>query len=401
MLKGKKIVLGITGSIAAYKAAEILSLLKKQGSEVRVIMTESATRFIQPLTFSTLSGYPVISNLFSLSERFEINHISLAQWADLILVAPATANIIGKVANGIADDILTATILAFQLPVIFAPAMNKKMISNPIYQENVKKLNTRGYEFIESSYGRLACGEIGEGRLADIEDIIDKVEFVLTDKKDYQGKTVLITASCTREPLDEVRFISNYSTGKMGFALAKAARNRGAKVVLISGPTNLPKIKWLETILVETAEEMKKEVFKHFEKVDIIISSAAVSDFRPKERIIGKLNKEDLQELKMELQRNPDILFELGQKREKQILVGFAAETDNLIAHASEKLRKKNLDLIVANDLTEPGVGFGSDQNKAKIIGRGGVIIKDLPLMPKLEMAEQILDEIAKITTRK
>jgi len=401
MLKGKKIVLGITGSIAAYKAAEILSLLKKQGSEVRVIMTESATRFIQPLTFSTLSGYPVISDLFSLSERFEINHISLAQWADLILVAPATANIIGKVANGIADDILTATILAFQLPVIFAPAMNKKMISNPIYQENVKKLNTRGYEFIESSYGRLACGEIGEGRLADIEDIIDKVEFVLTDKKDYQGKTVLITASCTREPLDEVRFISNYSTGKMGFALAKAARNRGAKVVLISGPTNLPKIKGLETILVETAEEMKKEVFKHFEKVDIIISSAAVSDFRPKERIIGKLNKEDLQELKIELQRNPDILFELGQKKEKQILVGFAAETDNLIAHASEKLRKKNLDLIVANDLTEPGAGFGSDQNKAKIIGRGGVIIKDLPLMPKLEMAEQILDEIVKITTRK
>jgi len=401
MLKGKKIVLGITGSIAAYKAAEILSLLKKQGSEVRVIMTESATRFIQPLTFSTLSGYPVISDLFFLSERFEINHISLAQWADLILVAPATANIIGKVANGIADDILTATILAFQLPVIFAPAMNKKMISNPIYQENVKKLNTRGYEFIESSYGRLACGEIGEGRLADIEDIIDKVEFVLTDKKDYQGKTVLITASCTREPLDEVRFISNYSTGKMGFALAKAARNRGAKVVLISGPTNLPKIKGLETILVETAEEMKKEVFKHFEKVDIIISSAAVSDFRPKERIIGKLNKEDLQELKIELQRNPDILFELGQKKEKQILVGFAAETDNLIAHASEKLRKKNLDLIVANDLTEPGAGFGSDQNKAKIIGRGGVIIKDLPLMPKLEMAEQILDEIVKITTRK
>lgn len=400
MLKGKKVILGVTGSIAAYKAAEILSLLKKRGAEVRVIITESATRFVQPLTFSTLSGYPVASNLFYLSERFEIEHISLAQWADLILVAPATANIIGKVANGIADDLLTTTILAFKLPVIFAPAMNKNMISNPIYQENVKKLISWGYEFIDSGYGRLACGEVGEGRLADLEDIIDRIELFLTDKKDYQGKTVLITASCTREPLDEVRFISNYSSGKMGFALAKAARNRGANVILVSGPTHLPLIKGVDTILVETAEEMEREVFKHFEKVDLFISAAAVSDFRPKERIRGKLKKEDLQELTLELERNPDILLELGQKKSKQILVGFAAETDNLIVYASEKLRKKNLDLIIANDLTQQGAGFGSDQNRAKIIDREGRVIKDLPLMSKREMADQILDEILRIKAK-
>lgn len=401
MLKGKKIVLGVTGSIAAYKAVEILSQLKKMGAEIRVILTESATRFIQPLTFSSLSGYPAAKDLFSLSEKYEIGHISLANWADLILVAPATANIIGKVAQGIADDLLSTTILASKLPVIFVPAMNKNMISNPIYQENVKKLSSWGYEFMDTGYGKLACGEIGKGKLANVEDIIDRVELCLSEKKDFQGKIILITASCTREPIDEVRYISNYSSGKMGFALAKAARNRGAKVILISGPTHLPGIKGVEIILVETAEEMYREVLKYFSQVDIVISSAAVSDFRPKKKIQGKIKKEKLEKLTLELQKNPDILLELGQKKSKQILVGFAAETDNLIIQAKEKLKKKNLDLIIANNLTDPGTGFGSDYNKAKIIGREGGVIKDLPFMLKEEMAEQILDEVSNLKLNK
>ena len=259
MLKGKKILLGVTGSIAAYKAAEILSLLKKKGADVLVIMTESATKFVQPLTFSTLSEHSTVGNLFSSNDKIKITHVSLAQWADLILIAPATANIIAKIAQGIADDMLTTTVLASKARVVFAPAMNKNMIANPIYQENVKKLSALGYEFIDSEYGPLACGEIGEGRLADIRDIVDKVEYALTFKKDYLNKTVLITASCTREPLDKVRFISNYSSGKMGFALAKIAQARGARVILITGPNCLAALKGIKTVLIESAEEMKKD----------------------------------------------------------------------------------------------------------------------------------------------
>jgi len=264
VLKGKKILLGVTGSIAAYKAAEIVSLLKKKGAVVFVIMTESATKFIQPLTFSTLSGNPVIDSLFSTSDKIAVKHISLAQWADLILIAPATANIVGKIANGIADDMLTTTVMASKAKVIFAPAMNKNMLSNPLHQQNVEKLTALGYKFIDSEYGRLACGELGEGRLANIEDIVDKVGHALTFKNDYKAKTVLVTASCTREPIDKVRFISNYSSGKMGFALAKIARARGARVILITGPTSLPAPKGITTISIESAEEMKKEVFKYY-----------------------------------------------------------------------------------------------------------------------------------------
>ncbi|HBY57050.1 MAG TPA: bifunctional phosphopantothenoylcysteine decarboxylase/phosphopantothenate--cysteine ligase CoaBC [Candidatus Atribacteria bacterium] len=397
MLKGKKIILGVTGSIAAYKAAEILSLLKKKGADVFVIMTESATKFVQPLTFSTLSGHPVITNLFSSNDKIEVKHISLSKWADLILVAPATANIVGKIANGIADDMLTTTIMAFKSKVIFAPAMNKNMISNPIYQENVKKLAVLGYEFIDSEYGPLACGEVGEGRLADIEEIVAKVENTLYFKKDYKNKTVLITASCTREPIDDVRFISNYSTGKMGFALAKIAQARGAKVILITGPTSLSAISGINTISVNTAEEMKSEVFKYFEEADIVISAAAVADFRPKEKVSGKIKKEETEKMTIELERNPDILFELGKKKGDKILVGFAAETENLIQNACKKLREKKLDMIIANDLSAKDAGFGSDKNIAKIINKEGIVYKELPLMPKTEMAEKILDEILKI----
>lgn len=322
--------------------------------------------------------------------------MSLAQWADLILIAPATANIIGKIAHGIADDMLTTTVMASKLKVIFAPAMNKKMISNPIYQENVKKLTALGYEFIDSEYGLLACGEVGEGRLADIEEIVDKVNYILSFKKDYKNKTVLITASCTREPIDKVRFISNYSSGKMGFALARIAQARGAKVILITGPNCLPTIKGIKTVLIESAEEMKNEVFKYFEEADIIISAAAVADFRPKEIFSGKIKKEETKKMVIEIERTPDILYELGKKKRDKILVGFAAETENLVHNASKKLKEKNLDLIIANDLLVKGAGFGSDKNTAKIINNKG-IIQELPLMPKSDMAEKILDEILKI----
>jgi len=400
MLKGKKIVLGVTGSIAAYNAAEILSLLKKRGAEVKVIMTKSAGELVHPLTFSALSGYPTITDLFSPYDQTEIKHISLNQWADLILVAPATANIIGKIAHGIADDMLTTTIMASKLPVVFAPAMNKNMISNPIYQENVKKLTALGYEFMETEYGPLACGEIGEGRLAKIEEIVSKVEDILSFPKDYQGKTILITASCTREPLDEVRFISNYSTGKMGFALAKVAKARGAKVILVSGPTSLSPLTGVKTILVNTAEEMKEEVDRYFEEADIVISAAAVADFRPKEKVSGKIKKGNNQRMFIELERNPDILAELGPKKGNKILVGFAAEAEDLIPNAYKKLREKNLDLIIANDISIKEAGFGSDKNIAKIINKEGIVVKELPLMLKTEMAEQILDEILNLINK-
>ena len=396
MLKGKKILLGVTGSIAAYKAAEILSLLKKKGADVFVIMTESATKFVQPLTFSALSEHSTVDNLFSLNDKIKITHVSLAQWADLILIAPATANIIAKIAQGIADDMLTTTVLASKARVVFAPAMNKNMISNPIYQENVKKLSALGYEFIDSEYGPLACGEIGEGRLADIGDIVDKVEYALTFKKDYLNKTVLITASCTREPLDKVRFISNYSSGKMGFALAKIAQARGAKVILITGPNCLAALKGIKTVLIESAEEMKKEVFKYFSEADIIISAAAVADFRPKKVFSGKIKKEEAEKLVIELERTSDILYELGKRKKNKILVGFAAETENLVGNALKKLEEKELDLIVANDISSKGAGFGSDDNKAKLINSKGVV-QELPLMPKSDLAEKILDEILKI----
>ncbi len=396
VLRGKKIILGVTGSIAAYKAAEILSLLKKRGADVLVIITESATKFVQPLTFSTLSEHPVVTNMFSLNDQIKVKHISLAQWADLILIAPATANIIGKIANGIADDMLTTTVMASKSKLIFAPAMNKNMISNPLYQHNVEKLTALGYEFIDAEYGLLACGEIGEGRLANVEDIVDKVDYTLSFKKDYTNKTVLITASCTREPIDQVRFISNYSSGKMGFALAKIAQTRGARVILITGPNYLLALKEIKTILIESAEEMKKEVFKYFSEADIVISAAAVADFRPDKIFLGKIKKEKDKKLVIELERTPDILYELGKKKGDKILVGFAAETENLVQNASKKLKEKNLDLIVANDLSIKGAGFGSDQNEAKIINGKGVV-QELPLMPKSEMAQKILDEILKI----
>lgn len=396
MFEGKKIILGITGSISAYKSAEILSLLKKKGADVIVVMTESATKFVQPLTFATLSGNPVMKEMFSLNNASEVRHISLAKWADLILIAPATANIIGKIAHGIANDLLTAIILASRVKTMIAPAMNRNMISNPIYLENCEKLKVLGFEFIESEYGTLACGDVGWGRLANIEKIIVNVESFLGADNDYKNKTILITASCTREPIDNVRFISNYSTGKMGFALAKNAVHRGAKVILISGPNHLLPVEVDKMILVETAEEMKKEVFKYFPKADIIISAAAVADFRPKKSVFGKIKKNGSQKLNLELEKTSDILAELGKKKRDKILVGFAAEAENLTKNALKKLKEKQLNLIIANNILEKNIGFASDNNSAKIISQKGMI-KELPIMKKSEMAVKILDEILKI----
>jgi len=396
MFHGKNIVLGITGSISAYKGAELLSILRKKGAEVRIIMTESATKFVQPLTFATLSGRPVMKEMFSLDGAYDVQHIELAKWADMIIIAPATANIIGKIANGIADDLLTATILASRIKVMIAPAMNTNMITNPIYLENCNKLKKMGFEFIESEIGLLACGDVGPGRLANTENIMKKMSSWLERYNDYCGKTILITASCTREPIDNVRFISNYSTGKMGFALAKNAIDRGARVILISGPSQEPPIKAHIMKSIETAEQMKQEVFKYFPEADIVISAAAVADFRPKKSIFGKIKKDNQEMFHIELEKNSDILAELGEKKGNKILVGFAAEAENLVENAKEKMNKKNLDLIVANDIMEKNTGFASEMNCGKIIDKSG-IIKDLPTMKKSEMAKNILDEILKI----
>ena len=395
MLKDKKILLGITGSISAYKSAEILSVLMKKGADVTVVMTESATKFIQPLTFATLSGKPVMREMFTLDNISGVRHIFLAKWADLILIAPASANFIGKIAHGIADDLLTATIMASKTKTMIAPAMNRNMISNPIYLENCNKLKSFGFEFIESEYGILACGDVGMGRLANIDKIISTIATSLNINNDYKNKTVLITASCTREPIDRVRFISNYSTGKMGFALAKNAVERGARVILISGPNQLPSVDVEKMILVETAEEMKEEVYKHFPESDIVISAAAVADFRPKKRIYGKMKKNDDQTIELELEKTTDILAELGRKKDGKILVGFAAESEKLLENALKKLKNKKLDFIVANNIMDKKIGFASDKNSAKMINKDGNI-REMPIMKKSEMAKNILDEILK-----
>ena len=333
MLKGKCIILGVTGGIAAYKTAELLRLLVKAGAEIHVVMTRSAQEFVTPLTFQTLSGNPVHTELFSLLQEQEIGHISLADRADLVLVAPATANVIGKVANGIADDLLTTTIMATRAKVLFAPAMNSNMWGNPVYRENHIKLENLGYHFIEPVYGDLACGWQGQGKLPDPAEIFNSARELLGGN-DLAGKTVLVTAGPTREEIDPVRFLSNYSSGKMGYAIACTARNRGARVILVSGPVNLSEPRGVETIQVVSAQEMYQVVMEKAESADLIIKAAAVADFRPVERGAQKVKKADSETLMVELQRNPDILAELGRQKGARILIGFAAETQELLKHA-------------------------------------------------------------------
>ena len=391
MLKGKKILLGVTGGIAAYKTAELTRDFIKGGADVKVVMTSNATKFISPLTLQTLSGNPVNTDMFSLTEDWEIGHISLADYPDLIVVAPATANIIGKVAAGIADDLLTSLIMATTKPILFCPAMNSNMYQNAAVKENMDKLASRGYILMGAAEGELACGTEGPGRLPPLQDIVEEVESALTGK-DLAGENVLVTAGPTQEALDPVRFISNHSSGKMGYALAVMARRRGAKVTLISGPTDLPAPCGVELIPVRSAVEMRDAVMKSMRKATVIIKAAAVADYRPASQSASKIKKKE-GPLTLTLERNPDIIAEAGRIKGKRVLVGFAMETENLVENAKSKLKSKNMDLIVGNDLSSPDAGFRADTNIVKIIDRNGRV-ESLPLLDKREVADRILDRI-------
>jgi len=392
-LRGKQILLGVSGSIAAYKAVDLLRRLQDEGAAVRVVMTGNATRFVSRLTFETLSNETVLADEFQ-EERSGIGHIDITDGLDLALVAPATANIIGKAASGIADDALTTALLAIDCPLVIAPAMNDRMYANPVVQRNIAFLKEKGVHFVEPGTGPLACGTIGQGRLADIGAIIQAVTAALPDG-DLVGKTVLVTAGPTREPIDAVRFISNPSTGKMGFALAAAARDRGATVILISGPTELVPPRGVTVVPVVSAAEMHRAVLDRLRDAQVVIMAAAVSDFRPMVSFDRKIKKQEASKV-LELERTEDILAAISSVPGKRFLVGFAAETDDLLGNAKQKLKSKGLDMIVANDLLKKGAGFGGDTNAVTIMDKAGRQT-DLPVMPKVEVARRILDKIAEL----
>lgn len=392
MLKGKTVVIGITGSIAAYKMANVASMLIKRGVSVHVIMTKNATNFIHPITFESLTGHKCLVDTFDRNFEFDVKHISLAEQADVMLIAPASANVIGKMANGIADDMLTTTWLACKSPVLVAPAMNTNMFENPIVQQNIKRLKEFGITIIEPDSGRLACGTVGKGKLASEETLVKYIEAALTTKKDLIGKRVLVTAGPTREAIDPVRYISNHSSGKMGYALAKMAALRGAEVTLVSGATNLETPLFVKRIDVSSAGEMFDVVSEYADSQDVIIKAAAVADYTPATVSEQKMKKKD-GELSIELKRTTDILQYLGEhKRPAQILCGFAMETENLLENARKKLEKKNLDLIVANSLTVEGAGFQGDTNVVTLLTKDET--KPLEKMTKEEVADKVLDEI-------
>ena len=394
MLTGKTIILCVTGGIAAYKAVELLRLLTKAGADVHVIMTRSAQEFVTPLTFQTLSHNPVHTEIFNLIAEREIGHISLADQADLFIIAPATANIIGKLACGIADDMLTTTAMATKAPVLVAPAMNVNMYRNSIYLENEERLRRHGYFFVDAVKGELACGWEGEGKLQTPEVIFEEAVKALTPP-DLAGERVLITAGPTREEIDPVRYISNYSSGKMGFAIARAAWRRGAQVTLVSGPTCLPAPWGVVIVAVESADEMYQAVMERGKESSVIIKAAAVADYRPLARAGEKLKKQgDI--MTLELVKNRDILTELGKEKGTRLLVGFAAETTDLLTNALKKLRDKNVDLLVANDVTEAGAGFSVDTNIVRLLHRDGRV--DEPgLLSKDAVANLILDRVAEL----
>ena len=398
MLENKKIVLGITGGIAAYKAAELTRALIRAGAQVRVIMTNSAMEFITPLTMQTLSQGPVYTDMFAPTDQYDMAHIALADFVDVFVIAPATGNVIGKIASGIADDLLTTTVMAQNKPALICPAMNDKMLANPIVQNNIFKLKKMGYMVMDSGVGELACKTSGSGRLPEISKILQAVEFLLAPK-DFSGERVLVTAGPTEEPLDPVRFITNRSSGKMGYAIARAAHQRGAKVTLISGPTKIPPPEADQIIYVRTALEMYRAVMEHYEKATVIIKAAAVADYRPKTEAREKIKK-DRGIPGIELTRNPDIIAAISAKKRKGILVGFAMETQDLLANARQKLLKKNMDMIVANSLREEGAGFETDTNIITIIDRNGKTIV-LEKMTKIEAAHKILDHVKTLGKKK
>ncbi|QGH34486.1 bifunctional phosphopantothenoylcysteine decarboxylase/phosphopantothenate--cysteine ligase CoaBC [Gracilibacillus salitolerans] len=392
MLNGKKVLLGVSGGIAVYKAVALTSKLTQAGADVRVIMTEHATEFVTPLTFQAISRNPVYTDTFDEKDPAKIAHIDLADWADLVLLAPATANIIGKIANGMADDMLTTTLLATQAPVYVAPAMNVHMYQHPAVIQNLHTLENWGYRFIEPGDGYLACGYIGKGRLEEPEHIVELLEVDTNRTNKWKGKKVLITAGPTREALDPVRYFTNYSSGKMGYALAQAAMENGAEVVLISGPTALNPPINVTTIDVTSADEMFEHVKRHHVNMDIIIKTAAVADYRPSSRNNHKIKKQE-GPLTLEMERTMDILHYLGQHKKKQFLVGFAAETQDIKEYGRKKLEKKNLDAIVLNDVSRKEIGFDSDQNEVLFMTRHGEE-QEIEQTSKRNIAKQIIQLI-------
>lgn len=394
MKQQKTVVVGVSGGVAVYKVLDVISRLRKADIDVDVIMTKAATEFVTPLSFQSLSQNMVIHNMFEEPRAWEIQHISLAKKADLMLIAPATANIIGKVANGIADDMLSTTIMATKAPVIFAPAMNTNMYNNPIVQDNIKKLKDYGYGFIEPASGRLACGDVGDGKLADTELIAESVISALYEPKDLKGLKVLVTAGPTISAIDPVRFITNRSTGKMGYAIAEEARDRGAEVVLVTGPSTLKPPFGMKIKPVSTNEEMLNAVLEEYDSCDIVIKSAAVADYKAKSYSKEKIKKGS-GDLVLEFTRDNDILKNLGDKKNNQILIGFAAESNEILQNAKEKLGKKNLDYIVANDITSKETGFGSDNNKVTIISKTGEAI-ELESMSKRLVGQELFNIVLK-----
>jgi len=396
MSSQKTVVVGITGGIAAYKVADLVSRLYKNGFNVQVVMTEHATRFISPLTLRTLSNNPVLVDMFDESGTHKVQHIGVAEKADIMVIAPATANIIAKMACGMADDLLSTIVLATRAPVLIAPSMNTNMYDKQVTQDNIRTLKSRGIQVLEPAEGNLACGVTGRGRLPEIETIYDRIIKILEDcPQDFANKTFLITAGATQEDIDPVRFITNRSTGKMGYALAIEAARRGARVLLVSGPTALPGPEGVEIWRVRSAQEMNDVCQRLFEQADIVIGAAAVADYRPLDYSEQKLKKND-DDMIIRLARNPDILEGLGKRKQHQVLVGFAAETNDLIENARRKMQKKNLDLLVANDLTAEGAGFAVDTNIVTLLFRDGTE-KSLPCLSKQEVAGIILDNILEI----
>ena len=388
-MKNKCIVVGVTAGIAAYKICQLVSSLKKQGNEVHVIMTKEAEKFVTPLTFQTLSNQKVITDMFTVDYTPDVHHISLAKKADLFVVAPATANIIAKIAHGLADDMLTTTFLAATCPKLIVPAMNTNMLNNPITQDNIATCQKYGMHIMCSDAGYLACGDVGAGRLPEPEEIEDAIASLIETDRYLNGKHVVITAGATQEEIDPVRYITNHSTGKMGYALAKEARNAGARVTLISGKTNLTKPYGVDVVNVTSAADMAKSVIDNFEKADVVIMSAAVADYTPIEKAEQKIKKTD-GDLSIALKRTQDILLTIGQKkREDQVVIGFAMETEHLLENAAKKLQEKNANYIIANSIHEPGAGFGVDTNIVKIISPTSV--EDLGLLSKDETAKEIL----------
>lgn len=397
MLKGKKIVLGVTGGIAVYKAVDLVSRLCKQGCEVRVVMTEHAQQFVTPLTFKEISGNAVATSMWNSNQEFNVEHIALANWADAFLVAPATANILAKMTYGIADDLLSTTLLAAQAPIVVCPAMNTGMYLNAATQENIAKLQSRGITVMPPASGHLACGTIGPGRLPEPQQIVEFMSSFFAGREgDLRGLKVLVTAAGTREPIDPVRFVGNRSSGKMGYAVAQMAAERGAEVLLISGPSALAVPPNVKAVQVESTNEMLEACLAAYDGVDIVIKAAAVADYRPRDVADQKIKKKTDDALIVVMDKNPDILKTLGAKKTHQVLVGFAAETQNLLANAREKVVKKNLDMIVANDVTAAGAGFNSDTNIVKFLYANGDVC-ELEQMPKVDVANRILDEALRI----